>query len=307
MEQNLPDEHIHWDNHLPLNLESSLLLPQQDCCPVPGVGRVVLHGISASCFRSLDVSAHLSALACSLPDASHPHVCDLSLQSWPWCMSLLCLHTREQRDPGSFSLHLPPRSAAWIWKPISFAWSWARLCGVTSAPKLLGGSTGKEPAYTAGNPGSTLGQEDPLEKNMATHSGFLVWEFRGQRGLAGYSPGVPKSWTRLSDEQTPNRIKLSLGLGLKSHICFASFPFFLVSRCLPLLFFWENSVKSYLYTNSHLNVCFWKGSLTKTHAPRQASRLGSAERSRFSAALSSSQTGFQGWTWEFAVGKAGAR
>ena len=84
-------------------------------------------------------------------------------------------------------------------------------------------------------------------------------------------PGVAKSWTRLNDEQTPNRIKLSLGLGLKSRICFASFPFFLVFRCLPLLFFWENSIKSYLYTNSHLNVCFERApSQRHMHPGRQA-------------------------------------
>ena len=31
---------------------------------------------------------------------------------------------------------------------------------------------------------SSLGQEDPLEKGMATHSGILAWEFHGQRILA---------------------------------------------------------------------------------------------------------------------------
>ena len=33
-----------------------------------------------------------------------------------------------------------------------------------------------------------LGQEDPLEKGMATHSSILAGEFHGQRILAGYSP-----------------------------------------------------------------------------------------------------------------------
>ena len=33
-----------------------------------------------------------------------------------------------------------------------------------------------------------LGQEDPLEKEMATHSSILPEEFHGQRSLAGYSP-----------------------------------------------------------------------------------------------------------------------
>ena len=33
-----------------------------------------------------------------------------------------------------------------------------------------------------------LGQEDPLEKGMATHSISLHGEFHGQRSLAGYNP-----------------------------------------------------------------------------------------------------------------------
>ena len=35
----------------------------------------------------------------------------------------------------------------------------------------------------------SLGWEDPLEKEMATHSGILAWEIPlGQRNLGGYSP-----------------------------------------------------------------------------------------------------------------------
>ena len=35
----------------------------------------------------------------------------------------------------------------------------------------------------------SLGQEDPLEKEMATHSSILTWEIlHGQRSLVGYSP-----------------------------------------------------------------------------------------------------------------------
>ena len=33
-----------------------------------------------------------------------------------------------------------------------------------------------------------LGQEDPLEKGMATHSSILPGESHGQRNLAGFSP-----------------------------------------------------------------------------------------------------------------------
>ena len=34
----------------------------------------------------------------------------------------------------------------------------------------------------------SLGQEDPLEKGMATHSSILAWRIPQQRSLAGYSP-----------------------------------------------------------------------------------------------------------------------
>ena len=35
---------------------------------------------------------------------------------------------------------------------------------------------------------SPLGWEDPLEKEMATHSSIQPGESHGQRSLAGYSP-----------------------------------------------------------------------------------------------------------------------
>ena len=34
----------------------------------------------------------------------------------------------------------------------------------------------------------SLGREDPLEEEMATHSVFLPGESHGQRSLVGYSP-----------------------------------------------------------------------------------------------------------------------
>ena len=38
-----------------------------------------------------------------------------------------------------------------------------------------GGTDGKEPTCNAGDPGSILGSEDPLEEEMATHSSILAW------------------------------------------------------------------------------------------------------------------------------------
>ena len=34
----------------------------------------------------------------------------------------------------------------------------------------------------------SLGKEDPLEKEMATHSSVLAWEIQGQRSQTDYSP-----------------------------------------------------------------------------------------------------------------------
>ena len=47
-----------------------------------------------------------------------------------------------------------------------------------------------------------LGQEDPLEKEMAIHSVFLPRKSHGQRTLAGYSPWDCKSQTQHSNQST---------------------------------------------------------------------------------------------------------
>ena len=39
-----------------------------------------------------------------------------------------------------------------------------------------GGSEVKVSAWNAGNPGSNPGREDPLEKEVATHSSTLAWK-----------------------------------------------------------------------------------------------------------------------------------
>ena len=43
----------------------------------------------------------------------------------------------------------------------------------------------------------SLGREDPLEKEMATHSSIPAGESHGQRSLAGYSP-----WGRKESDTT---------------------------------------------------------------------------------------------------------
>ena len=51
-----------------------------------------------------------------------------------------------------------------------------------------GGSEGKESTYNSGDPGSILGQEDPLEKEMATHSSILAWRIPRTEKLVCYTP-----------------------------------------------------------------------------------------------------------------------
>ena len=43
----------------------------------------------------------------------------------------------------------------------------------------------------------SLGWEDPLEKEMATHSSTPAWKIHGQRSLVGYSP-----WGRKESDTT---------------------------------------------------------------------------------------------------------
>ena len=48
-----------------------------------------------------------------------------------------------------------------------------------------GGSDGEESACSAGKPVQSLGWEDPLEKEMATHSSILGWRIPWTEELDG--------------------------------------------------------------------------------------------------------------------------
>ena len=48
--------------------------------------------------------------------------------------------------------------------------------------------SGKESPVNAGDTVSPLGQEDPLEKGMATHSSVFAWRISWTASLVGYSP-----------------------------------------------------------------------------------------------------------------------
>ena len=59
-----------------------------------------------------------------------------------------------------------------------------------------GGSEGKASAYSAETLLPSLGQEDPLEKEMATLSSILAWEISWTEAPGGLqSMGLQKSWT----------------------------------------------------------------------------------------------------------------
>ena len=45
----------------------------------------------------------------------------------------------------------------------------------------------------------SLGREDPLKKEMATHLSTLAWKIPWAESVVGYVHGVTKSQTRLSD------------------------------------------------------------------------------------------------------------
>ena len=53
----------------------------------------------------------------------------------------------------------------------------------------------------------TLGQEDPLEESMATHSSVLAGKSHGQRSLAGYSP-----WGHKESDTTEHAVSMEVDL-----------------------------------------------------------------------------------------------
>ena len=94
-------------------------------------------------------------------------------------------------NPSKIFLHKPPREIENTW-------------GIVNGG-FPGGSESKESTCNAGDLGSVLGWEDPLEKGMATHSSILAWWIPTNRGA--WRPtvhGVTKSQTRLSDEAQPS-------------------------------------------------------------------------------------------------------
>ena len=59
-----------------------------------------------------------------------------------------------------------------------------------------GGSVVKNPPANAGDLVHSLGWENPLEKEMATHPSILLWRIPGTGAVAH---GFAKSWIQLSN------------------------------------------------------------------------------------------------------------
>ena len=111
-------------------------------------------------------------------------------------------------------------------------------------------------------PTQPLGQEDPLEVEMATHSSILPRKSHGQRSLAGYSPcGYRKSRTRLRGINNS-----------KWHTCLVLFPpkKVLMCKCMHVdsnsgndrsdfLWFWSVVFQmGYVsYLGSQILLCSW--------------------------------------------------
>ena len=69
----------------------------------------------------------------------------------------------------------------------------------------------KNPAGMQETRVQSLGQEDPLEKGMATRSIFLPGESHGQRSLAGHSPWSHKESDTAEQLTLPSSSKKGLG------------------------------------------------------------------------------------------------
>ena len=57
----------------------------------------------------------------------------------------------------------------------------------------------------------SLGQEDPLEKELATRPSILAWESHAQRSLAGHSPCGRKEPDTAEPTQTDRQVEHSVG------------------------------------------------------------------------------------------------
>ena len=80
----------------------------------------------------------------------------------------------------------------------------------------------------------SLGQEDPLEENMETHSNILAWIILWTEKLMGYSPwGHRRAGLDSATEQQASKLA-----SIVYSIIHYAFPMFLLSRRHLLFFAW---------------------------------------------------------------------
>ena len=87
--------------------------------------------------------------------------------------------SKLQLRPHSYQL-LFPLPSHFLLSLVPPGFSWQHYVNKLFAQLLLGrvflgGSAGKESAYNARDPVQFLGQKDPLEKGMPTHSNIFAW------------------------------------------------------------------------------------------------------------------------------------
>ena len=104
-------------------------------------------------------------------------VSELETQLGRWWLSHLQRHIGRVGTPASQKGETR-HSIGWA-IATTFTTNFSALQG------FLGGSAGKESACNAGDPGSIMGWEDALEKEMATHSSILAWKIPWTEELGG--------------------------------------------------------------------------------------------------------------------------
>ena len=86
----------------------------------------------------------------------------------------------------------------------------------------------------------SLGQEDPLEKEMAIRSSTIAWKIHGQRSLVGYSP-----WGRKESDMTErlhftssllHRTKLSCQFGQRELVYLCLFHSIVMQPDIKIIF-----------------------------------------------------------------------
>ena len=88
------------------------------------------------------------------------------------------------------------------------------------------GSGGKNLSIMQETQVQFLGQEDPLEKGLATHSSTLAGEFHGQRSLADFSPCGHKESDTTEWLSTHTHLRFFFNLKYAFHLKFIILPVF---------------------------------------------------------------------------------